>query len=241
MKRIVHEKFSSRAGKLPRAAAILLALVFIMIAVVSVPVIKHLRDHSREIGCMTALDTADKELRTAYLTSGCSLTYDQAKEAVTRAMNGWDDLCPAGGTVHLVYEEGEEMPYRLVCGIHGSDEKERTRLNAQYVFENLTEKVKVYYTANGKYPESVAVSLNGEELAVNASAAETGLHRGTDYSGDYKGTVAFFAVAGESEWADSFGAPKGSVSWFVFADEKHCARWDARLGWSLDNYVDYDS
>lgn len=240
MKRIKNGLISSRSGKASHAVAILLALVFVMLAVVSVPLIRHLRDHSREIGCMAALDTADKELRNAYLVSGCSLTYAQAKETVTRVMNGWDDLCPGGGTVHLVYDESAEMPYRLVCGIHGSDEKERTRLNAQYVFENLTEKVKVYYTVNGKYPESVAVSLNGEELAVNASAAETGLHRGTDYSGDYKGTVAFFAVAGESEWADSFGAPKGSVSWFVFADEKHCARWDARLGWSLDNYVDYD-
>ncbi|MBP5156033.1 MAG: hypothetical protein J6252_05565 [Clostridia bacterium] len=236
MKRIIYGLISSRSGKTSRAVAILLALVFVMLAVVSVPLIRHLRDHSREIGCMAALDTADKELRNAYLSSGCTLTYAQAKETVTRVMNGWDDLCPGDGTVHLVYDESAEMPYRLVCGIHGSDEKERTRLNAQYVFDILTEKIKVYHTANGEYPGSVVVSLNGEELTVNASASDVGLHRGTDYSGKYKGTVAFFAVAGESEWADSFGASKGSVSWFVFADEKHCARWDACVGWSLDNY-----
>ncbi|MBR4799798.1 MAG: hypothetical protein IK047_06030 [Clostridia bacterium] len=236
MKRTFVKDLTSRRGGLPRAAAVLLALVFIMLAVISVPLIKHFRDRSRKIGCETALDTADKELRSAYLISGCSLTPEQAKEAVTRAMNGWDDLCPAGGTVHLVYDEGADMPYRLVCGIHGSDEEERTRLNAEYVFGALSEEVKKRLAADGEHPGSVAVRLNGEELNVLFTGSDVSLYRGTDFSSEYKGVVAFYTVAGEGGFGDSFGAAPGSISWFAFADERHCAKWNARLGWTLDSF-----
>ncbi|MBR4798729.1 MAG: hypothetical protein IK047_00555, partial [Clostridia bacterium] len=127
---------------------------------------------------------------------------------------------------------------RLVCGIHGASSSERTLLNAKYVFEQLVRKAVSGYSENGAFPESVTASLNGEELEIMLTAEDVGITRGTGSTSGYKGTVAFYAAAGSGGFGDSFGAANGSVSWFVFADKYHCARWDARVGWSLDS-TDY--
>ncbi|MBQ7161612.1 MAG: hypothetical protein IJR90_07885, partial [Clostridia bacterium] len=177
---IVKNKLKNRSG-INRTVALLVVIAVVLAAVVIlIPTLKYYRDQSRRINCAAALDSAYRQYVDGYLYKGGPLTYDEAKEVITTAMLGWDDLCPGGGKVYLVKDEKSDGDlYRLVCGMHGEDKKECTRLNAGYVLDTVREKVADARDKGEEYPASVTLTLNGEELTAYLVDEYTGLRRGT--------------------------------------------------------------
>ena len=209
-----------------RAVVILLVLVAVMLVLVSIPTYRYYREQAGLIGCVQALDSASRQLATDYLVNNTRKAED-AKDAVARAMLGWDDLCPGGGNVYVAENRGGEVPFKLVCGLHGSDEKEVTRLNASYAFEQL-ESARLDAARRGqKLSGPVTVTLNGKKLDVVMTEEPNDLRRGTDSSMDYKGDILSFYSLAED----------GSLYWFVYADREHAAVWRADDGWTGDSYA----
>ena len=82
----------------------------------------------------------------------------------------------------------------------------------------------------------MTVELNSRELEVVRVLEVPNIHRGTATTNGYKGVVAFYGIAGEGDFKPSSNVKKGGISYFVYADENHCARWIDGDGWSGDAY-----
>ena len=232
-----------RSRGISRITAILLVLVIVMSVVVSIPTVKYYRDRSARLACAAGLDTARRRLAQDYLSGDFTQTNVSAVEAVAVAMNGWEDLCPSGGKVYLVENRGEglldgQMPYDLVCGMHGADKKQCTRLNAGYVLDQLREGLRTAARNGDPAPASLTFTLNGKTRKAQRTDEEVPFKRGTATTKGYegKGIVAFYGVAGQDgAWADA-GGKAGEICYFSFADEDHCAAWQADDGWTGDSY-----
>ena len=241
MKKREHNNFISKLRDvrgISRAVAIMLVLVAVMLVLVSIPVGIHFRDKWREIKCMTSLDTAKRQMIDEFLFTAGELDIEEAKSHVGYVMNGWDDLCPGGGIVYIVADDDPdaEMPYKLVCGVHGEDKKEVTRLNANYVYKKICERVKYEYAKGAPIPESVTVYLNGEDLVAHLVTEDQKVKRGTSTSDYEDDIVAFYGVAGNGSLNET-GAKKGEVCYFAYADENYCANWTAQKYWSGDSWI----
>ena len=230
-------KLKNRLG-MSRLVALLIILIAVLAAViVLIPTVKYYRERSKKIGCETALDTAYRQYVDNYLANGGRLTRDETKEVITFVMNGWDDLCPAGGNVYIVDDpEKGEGRFRLVCGIHGADKKELTRLNAGYSLDKVRELVAEAQKKGDRYPESVTFTLNGKELTAYLTDSYTSLRRGTSSISGYDGTVAFYSIVGHSSFGEDSEKEEGEVWYFSFADENYCANWNYRQSWTGDSY-----
>lgn len=230
-------KLKSRNGA--ARLIVLLALIAAVLAAIAIviPAVNYYREESKKIGCATALDTAYRQYIDTFLANGGKLNRDETKEVVTFVMNGWDDLCPAGGNIYIVEDndKGEGL-FRLVCGIHGSDEKELTRLNAGFVLDTVREKIAEAQKNGRAYPKSVTLTLNGKELTARLTDKPTGLKRGTESTSGYEGTVAFYSIVGHSDFGEDSGMDEGKIWYFSFADEKHCAEWTYAKSWTGDSY-----
>lgn len=206
-----------------RAAALLLVLVAVMLCVVSVPVYRAYKYHADYLACLAALDSAQRRVAVDFV-AGDDGDAEDAKQTITAAMLGWDDLCPAGGNCYIV-ERDDEVHWHVVCGLHDDDAAERTRLNASYTLDNLREALREARSAGEPAPESVSLALNGRELIAQRVDADAGLRRGTSTTKGQEGTVAYFMTDGE-----------GEVIYFGFADEDYCANWRVKDGWTGDSY-----
>ena len=160
MKKSWKKKLEGRSG-IAAVVVILALLVLLLSVVIAVPAYRNYREQADEIGCVSSLTSANDQLSIEYL-SGGELTADEAKAIVTKAMNGWDDLCTAGGTPYLVETDGE-VRWRVVCGLHDKDTKERTRLNAANVLQQIQKKVDLERKLGDATPPEVTVALNGKE------------------------------------------------------------------------------
>ena len=219
-----------------RAVVIMLILVAVMLVVVSIPVYIHFRTVWREMECMTSLDTAKRQMIDQFLLEFGDLDIDEAKEHVGYVMNGWDDLCPGGGIVYIVKDDdpNADMPYKLVCGVHGEDKKENCRLNADYVLDHVRERVKYERAKGAPIPEKITVNLNGEDLDVLLVTESKKIRYGTRYFEADDDIVAYYGVAGNG--FDDTTADDGEVCYFGFADPNYCANWTAERGWSGDSW-----
>ena len=222
------------SGGIAALVVVLAVLVLVLAVIAAAPVYRNYREQADEIGCVSSLTSANNQLAIETLSEG-DTTADEAKAIVTRAMNGWDDLCPAGGTPYLVSAEGD-VPWRVVCGLHDKDTKERTRLNAAYALKQLRQKVDLEQKLGDLTPPEVTVVLNGKEYRALLTEQETGMKRGTATTSGVKGTVIRYALAGHGAFAEEVSLPEGSICYFCFADEVHCAIWKHREGWSGDSY-----
>lgn len=218
-----------------RAACILLVLIVILLVLIFIPSWKYYQNRAAELGCGSSLNTANHQLSIEYL-SGKKMTPETAKEIVTIAMDGWDDLCPGGGTPYLVEEESE-VGYRVVCGLHDKDTKERTRLNASNALEQIEKEVHMDRSLGVSFPESITVKINGKEMNAVLIDEESGLKRGTKATTGVKGTVIFYSIAGHSDFGKDSGQKEGQVWYFSYADEEHCANWKIDDGWTGDSYI----
>lgn len=227
------QKLSGSSG-IAALVVVLAVLVLALAVIIAAPVYRARREQADEIGCVSSLTSANNQLAIETISAG-EMTADEAKAIVTRAMNGWDDLCPAGGTPYLVAAEGE-VPWRVVCGLHDKDTKERTRLNAAYVLKQLRQKIDLEQKLGDPTPSEVTVELNGKEYQALLTDQETGLKRGTSATSGVRGTVIYYSLAGYGEFTEDISLPVGSVCYFSFADEEHCATWKHQRGWSGDSY-----
>ena len=218
----------------------MLVLVAVMLVLVSIPVGIHFRDKWREIKCMTSLDTAKRQMIDEFLFTAGELDIEEAKSHVGYVMNGWDDLCPGGGIVYIVKDDdpNAEMPYKLVCGIHGEDAKERTRLNSNYVYKHVCKAVETTVKDGESALETVTVNLNGEDLAVKLVTEDQMIKRGTNASDYDDEIVAFYGVEGNGSFTDT-GVDEGEVCYFAFADKEYCANWTYIRGWTGDSWLTY--
>ena len=222
MKRL-DEKLRDRRG-VSRIIVILAVLVLVMAVAIAVPQVQEVFRQSEAVGCGSAMDSAARRIAEDYLGGNTNPTPQQLKDVVDRAMIGFDELCPAGGNVYLVPQEGKEPPFRLVCGKHDGDAKLRTRLNAEHVRNEAREALLERKKAGEPLPESLTVELGHKDLTVERVAEPVRLTRGTGTTEGYEGTVAFFM------------AEDGELSYLAFADELHCAIWQKDHEWSGDSY-----
>ena len=217
-------KLRGRSG-LNRLAAILLVLVLALLALFSVPLYRWFRARADAYGCSLALKKAQDMLDEAYMLKGFQDSDDsEARAVVDRSLVGRDALCPAGGDYYIVRSGGREQSVTVVCGIHDGDARLRTRLAADNVLEQLRAEVQRQRDMGNPDPEQLTVTLNGAELTALAAESGRELARGTYYTPEYEGTVAFYTL------------DKQGVSHFAFADPDHSANWSRRQGWSGDSY-----
>lgn len=220
-----------------RFTVILIVLVVVMLIVAAIPIYIHLRDDSARTGCLVALDSARRQLAVDYLMVNGTPTAKDAKDVVTYAMNGWDDLCPGGGTVYVIETKREDwMPYDVVCGLHGEDRKQCTRLNASYVLQQIEEAVKREQALGNRYPEAVTVQLHHEDVTAVLVDDYTGIRRGTATTAGVDGIVAFYSLVGHSDFGENSGLKQGELWYFSYADEEYCAAWSSTRSWTGDSY-----
>ena len=221
-----------------RLVVILAALALVLVAAALYPVIQHYRFRADALGCLAGLDTARRQLAAEYLFEGENSSAEQARDYVGFVMAGWDDLCPGGGTTYIVPKDDSELAWDVVCGLHGQDRRQCTRLNADYVLQQLREELRTAQVLGTTYPERMTVTLHHKPLEALITEEDTGLRRGTRATVGAKGTLVSYAIAGYSDFGTGRGVPVGEISWFSYADEEHCANWSAWDGWTGDSYSD---
>lgn len=231
-----------RGGRgVSRLVFVLLVLVIVLAVVVMIPGYRRYQRMGHTVACATALDTARRQLAAEYMFNGWENgSAKEAKRLVTQVMNGWDDLCPEGGTVYIVYNAGDkvdtDLAWDVVCGLHGSDKKLCTRLNSDYVLDQLREALQRERLLGNDYPEKLGFTLHGKSYTALLVDEETGLKRGTDLTLGYSGIVAFYGLKGHSDFGADSSADAGEIFYFSYADEKHCATWRSDDGWTGDSY-----
>lgn len=226
-------KLSGSRG-IAAAVVVLAVLVLVLAVAVLVPVYREYRYQAQMIGCVSSLKSANDQLAIETITGG-DITADQAQAIVTRAMDGWDDLCPGGGTPYLIENEDEGARWMVVCGLHDKDTKRRTRLNASNVLAQIRQQADMARKLGSPVPEEISVRLNGKTYQAVLTEQETGLKRGTRTTSGIKGTVICYGVSGCGAFSDS-PQPDGSICYFSFGDEDHCAIWHVQEGWTGDSY-----
>lgn len=219
---------------------IMLVLVAAMLVVVSIPVVRYYRKRSEAIGCATALDTAKRELLAEYMATDNIKTLKDAKKHVQYVMDGWDDLCPGGGNIYVAERENQEPPFELVCGLHGSDKQELTRLNASWVKEQIEAAVVTAKKRGNTSLTSVTLQLNGEEIIALLTENITGWKWGSSATKGLEGTMVRYGLAGYGDFARSdYKVSEGSLCYLSFVDENYCANWSSIDGWTGNSYGVY--
>lgn len=233
-----YEKLRGNAG-VARLVVILAALTAVMLAVVLLPVYSYYRAEADRIACVQSLDSAYRQIAIDYLSGNEDPTPEEVRAVAERSMLGWDDICPSGGSVYVVETGAEDsLPYELVCGLHGTDRKQCTRLNSYNVYEQLLEAVKSEQLKGNGYPESVELTLHHKPLTACLIDDYSGLKRGTAKTMGAEGTVVYYSIVGHSDFGKDSGLKEGRVWYFSYADEYHCASWSFPDGWSGDSYYE---
>lgn len=233
----VFEKLHNRRG-VSRLIVILIILVFVLLVAVYIPIYLRYKQQADNLACATGLDTARRQLAADFMLNGFGeIDAEHAKEFVGYVMAGWDDLCPAGGTVYIVNDPDNPVDYELVYGLHGSDAKQRTRLNSDYVLEQLRQIVAREEAKGNPAPDSASAVLHHKDLICERTDKVLPIRRGTKTTEGYSDTVVFYGIAGMGDFTASQDAPEGTICWFIFADEDHCAIWSVDNGWTGDSYM----
>ncbi len=237
MEKRIRSKLHQIRG-IARLVVILTVLALVLVAAALYPVIQHYRFRADALGCLAGLDTARRQLAAEYLFEGENSSAEEARDYVGFVMAGWDDLCPGGGTTYIVPKDDSELAWDVVCGLHGQDRKQCTRLNAEHVLQQLREELHTAQVLGTTYPERMTVTLHHKPLEALITEEDTGLRRGTRATVGATGTLVSYAIAGYSDFGTGRGVPVGEISWFSYADEEHCANWSAWGGWTGDSYSD---
>ena len=217
--------------------AVLLVLVIVLAITSLIPSYKKYQDQGKKLACDTALDTARRQLASNFMLNGFDNgSAEEAKAFVTYVMNGWDDLCPAGGSVYVVPKANSPMDWEIICGLHCSDSRLCTRLNAYNVRTQLQEALLKERNKGNPFPESLPYTLHSKPYTAWLTDADVGLKRGTRLTEGQEGIVAYYSVVGHSDFGADSGMKKGEMWYFTFADEEHCANWSYHDEWTGDSY-----
>ena len=234
----IRDKVRSRRG-ISLLLVIMLILVLIMVVVISIPTVQYYKRRSEAIGCATALDTARRQLAAQVMGTDNIKSAKDAKKFVGYVMDGWDDLCPGGGNIYIVDRKNDDFPYDLVCGMHGADAKQRTRLNAQWVKEQIEDAVQKAKEKGNERLTSVAFTLNGEEIEALLTDDVTGWRRGSSSTSGLNGTMVRYGLAGYGTFGKDYHRSEGSLCYVSFVDDLYCANWSSIDGWTGDSYGVY--
>ncbi|MCR4891645.1 MAG: hypothetical protein K5989_05655 [Lachnospiraceae bacterium] len=216
-----------------RAAVLLLIVIAILIVLLLIPVVMHYVSDLNEIGCTAGLKSAKDQVAIGVNFKGTEYSAEEVKRVVTHAMVGWDDLCPSYGTIYVIPSNVNGTPdFTLVCGIHDKDTKQRTRLNASYVLDQIRAILGEGDLSQKTYPDGVNVKLNGETIRVTPVKSELGLKRGTNATTGYEGRIIHYMVT----TSGSSSKQRSELVYFVYADEDHAAVWRKDDGWTGDSY-----
>lgn len=232
MNTMKHEAPRACRGGINRLVAVLLALIAVMLVIIALPAWQSYRDRAEVLACEQAMKSAKDGLIIDYLDNLQQGTVQDAMATLDEVMPARANICPAGGTVYLV--RNAQGIFEPICGLHASDSALRVRLNASRAKEIL-EGTLLKYRKKGELPQTVDIELNGKLLSIQRVDEKQPIRRGTATTNGFEGTVAFFGVAGEGEFADST-KPDGELVYFVYADEERCAVWRADDGWTGDAY-----
>ena len=223
MREKIRKKIISRSGGITRAAGILLAAIGVMLMIIfAVPAWNYIVSEFERTGCVQAMKTAKDGLIIEYLGKFENGTADEARQSITEFMPAREQLCPAGGNVYLVRRE--DGIYETFCGIHDKDTKRRTRLNASFVLLELRGTLERERFFHPEGLDTVPITVNGAELPCVRVSEEEPIRRGTSTTMGYEGVVAFYSAEGDE------------ITYFLYADELHCAVWRSRDGWTGDAY-----
>ena len=118
-----------------------------------------------------------------------ALSAEEARDYVGFVMAGWDDLCPDGGSVYIVPKENSPLDWEIICGLHCSDSKLRTRLNSYNVREQLKEALLRTQSEENPYPETLPFTLHGKAYEAHLVDAPTNFKRGTRLTEDVEGDL----------------------------------------------------
>ena len=219
--------------------AILLVLIIILAITSMIPAYKKYQRQGQVVACGTALDTARRQLASNFMLNGFENdSADAAKDYIACVMNGWDDLCPEGGTVYIIPKSDSELDWDIVCGLHCSDKKLCTRLNAYNVLEQLREELLKRQNDGETYPESLPFTLHHKDYTALLVDESSGLKRGTRTTMGLEkaGIVAYYSIVGHSDFGADSAKKEGEIWYFSYADEDHCANWTYREQWTGDSY-----
>ena len=223
-------------GGVNRVVAILLALIGVMLVIIAIPAWNRYRERAEVIACEQALKTARDGLIIDYLGRFQEGSVQDAMATLDEVMPARPKICPSGGTIYLIRNsKGIYEPY---CGLHNPDEKQRVRLNASRAMDLMQESRRTALKWNKVEPESVQIELNSLPLECVRVPKKQLLRRGTATTDGFEGVVACYGVAGDGDWPVTKAAPRGELCYFVYADENHCAIWQAENGWTGDAYSD---
>ena len=220
-------------GGVNRVIVILLALIAVMLVIIAMPSWDSFRDRSEHIACEQALKSARDGLIIDYFDNWEAGSVEDAMLTLDEVMPARANICPSGGTVYLI--RGANGIFEPVCGLHDTDTKRRTRLNASRALDLMNEALRQARKRSGKEPESVQIKLNGKTLVVERVDAVPNLRRGTATTNGFDGVVAFYGLAGEGDFAD-VKAKAGTVCYFIYADEDHCCTWRLKENWTGEAY-----
>lgn len=232
------QQLADRRGA-SRTVTILIILVLIMVGIVAAPYVLQYLHESNQFACQTALDSARRQMAADYMLTSGIPTVKDAQGNTTYALEGWDDLCPNGGTVYVREVEDasdSEMPYELICGLHNPDTKLCTRLNANYALAQIQGAVAKSRLEGNPYPATLTVKLHGKELIAELVDNDTGIRRGTANTKGYDDVVIYYSIVGHSDFGSDSNMAEGQVWYFCYADENHCANWSSRNSWTGDSY-----
>ena len=222
----IRTKLHNQRGMSWLIAILLLAIIVLSITSM-IPFYRKYQEQGNTLACATALDTARR------FVNGSA---EKAKSFVAQVMNGWNDLCPEYGTVYIIRRtDGSPLDWDIVCGLHGTDRKLCTRLNAEYALDQLKDALRVAQANGVQYPLSLEFTLHGKTHTAYLVDETTNLHRGTGTTKGYDGLVAFYSVVGHSDFGSGKGK-NGSLWYFSYADVEHCANWRSDNGWTGDSY-----
>ena len=219
-------KLGSRYGGTARILVILAVLILIMVAIIAIPAWKAFNYKSECIACEQAMKSASDGLKFEYMDTFDEDSLRQARQTIDEVMPAREDICPTHGEVYLI--KNEQGIYETVCGLHNSDAKRRTRLNAACAAGRLSEARKDILEKakpGDPEPESISIRLNNKELKCTFVTEEVPIKRGTSTTKGYKGVVAFYGTDDD-----------GEINYFLYADEDHCAVWRENDGWRGEAY-----
>ena len=219
-------KICSKTGQINRTVLILLIAVCVMVVIViAIPAWNNFRAETDRIGCEQAMKSAKDGLIIEYLGNWKINTTEEVRKILDEVMPARENLCPSGGNVYLIPRS--DGVYETVCGVHDPDEKLRTRLNASYTLEELMETLRKERRYTTEEPKSVTVEVNSKPLECVRVSEEVPIRRGTATTSGYEdeGVVAFYMID-----------DKGKITYFIYADENHCAVWRVNDGWTGDSY-----
>ena len=219
-------KIRSRRGGTARILVILAVLILVMVGILMIPTWKAFRYKSECIACEQAMKSAGDGLKIEYLDTFDEGSINDARKTLGEVMPAREDICPSHGNVYLL--RNEQGILEPVCGLHNSDVRRRTRLNATFAGQTLDEARKdmLKKAKDGDTePEYINIKVNNKTLKCTSVTQEVNIRRGTSTTDGYNGIVAFYGTN-----------DKGKTDYFLYADEDYCAVWRAGDGWTGDAF-----